>query len=128
MLWLSSRPDEPQFGDGRDFGLDLESAIDAIYHCLHEHSRCGCLKPAVGMLLDAARDHAIDLAASWMIDDSDHDIAAGKRAGCKTVRLAAKDQKANLVAASLLDAVHQILTQEEAAETGAASREPISST
>jgi D-glycero-D-manno-heptose 1,7-bisphosphate phosphatase len=46
---------------------------------------CDCRKPAPGMLLDAARALAIDLSVSWMVGDTDADIAAGKAAGCMTL-------------------------------------------
>ncbi len=46
---------------------------------------CDCRKPAPGMLLDAARELKIDVAASWMIGDTDADVAAGRAAGCRTV-------------------------------------------
>ncbi len=46
---------------------------------------CPCRKPAPGMLLDAAAELALDLGASWMIGDTDADVQAGRRAGCKTV-------------------------------------------
>jgi D-glycero-D-manno-heptose 1,7-bisphosphate phosphatase len=46
---------------------------------------CSCRKPAPGMLLDAAAELGIDLSASWMIGDTDADVAAGKAAGCRTV-------------------------------------------
>jgi len=46
---------------------------------------CECRKPLPGLLLDAARRHAIDLASSWMIGDILDDIEAGTRAGCRTV-------------------------------------------
>jgi D-glycero-D-manno-heptose 1,7-bisphosphate phosphatase len=46
---------------------------------------CGCRKPAPGMLLDAARANDIDLAASWMIGDTDADVLAGAAAGARTV-------------------------------------------
>jgi D-glycero-D-manno-heptose 1,7-bisphosphate phosphatase len=42
-------------------------------------------KPEPGMLLDAARDLALDLAGSWMIGDRWRDIDCGKRAGARTV-------------------------------------------
>jgi D-glycero-D-manno-heptose 1,7-bisphosphate phosphatase len=47
--------------------------------------RCDCRKPAPGMLLDAARELEIDLAASWMLGDTDSDMQAGAAAGCRTV-------------------------------------------
>jgi D-glycero-D-manno-heptose 1,7-bisphosphate phosphatase len=42
-------------------------------------------KPAPGMLLQAARDFALDLPACYMIGDKIDDILAGKRAGCRTM-------------------------------------------
>ena len=46
---------------------------------------CECRKPAPGMLLDAARAHSIDLAASWTIGDSDADVEAGRAAGTRAI-------------------------------------------
>ena len=37
------------------------------------------------MILDAAKEHAIDLTRSYMIGDRWRDIEAGKAAGCKTI-------------------------------------------
>ena len=39
------------------------------------------------MLLEAAADHHLDLARSWMIGDSERDMEAGRRAGCRSVLL-----------------------------------------
>lgn len=60
-----------------------------IYHCPHhpsgsvpEYARtCDCRKPAPGMILRAAREHGIDLAASIMVGDKDSDLAAARAAG-----------------------------------------------
>lgn len=60
--------------------------------CPHEEGRCTCRKPQPGMLLDAAREHDIDLAASWMVGDSERDIEAGRRAGCRTIRVCGDDE------------------------------------
>jgi D-glycero-D-manno-heptose 1,7-bisphosphate phosphatase len=49
---------------------------------------CDCRKPAPGMLLDAAREHGVDLHASWMIGDSDADVSAGRTAGARTILVA----------------------------------------
>lgn len=46
---------------------------------------CDCRKPAPGMLLEAARELDLDLGSSWMIGDTDDDVAAGAAAGCRTV-------------------------------------------
>ncbi len=91
------------------------AAITKIYFCPHEKQpACNCRKPSPGMLLTAAQDHEIDLNKSWMIGDSDIDVEAGKNAGCKTVRIVKWDEPGNggadLVAKSLFDAVHQVLS------------------
>ena len=69
------------------------------------------------MLLLAAREHAIDLSRSWMIGDSEKDVEAGRSAGCRTVRIlragATANGNADVLARSLLEAVHQILTLED---------------
>lgn len=67
--------------------------LSGFYYCPHhpegtvsEYSiECMCRKPQPGMLLQAAADHHIDLAASWMIGDILNDVEAGNRAGCKTI-------------------------------------------
>lgn len=46
---------------------------------------CDCRKPAPGMLLRACRALDLDLRRSWMIGDTDTDVAAGVAAGCHTV-------------------------------------------
>lgn len=69
------------------------AAPDAFRVCLHhpegvvpELTRaCDCRKPAPGMLLDAAAELDLDLNASWMIGDTDADVAAGAAAGCRTI-------------------------------------------
>lgn len=49
--------------------------------------QCDCRKPAPGLLQRAAREHGLDLGASWMVGDILDDIEAGRRAGCSTVLL-----------------------------------------
>ena len=46
---------------------------------------CECRKPRPGMLLRAAEALGLDLDASWMVGDRPSDVAAGARAGCRTV-------------------------------------------
>lgn len=60
--------------------------IDAYYFCPHgPDAGCACRKPRPGMLLQAAREHGIDLARSWMIGDKPSDVEAGRAAGCRTI-------------------------------------------
>ena len=68
------------------------SRVDAWYYCPHHPSGrgsyslpCRCRKPLPGMLLEAARRHGIDLAASVMIGDKMADVEAGLAAGCGTI-------------------------------------------
>jgi D-glycero-D-manno-heptose 1,7-bisphosphate phosphatase len=68
------------------------------------------------MLLDAARKYQLDLAASWMIGDSEVDVEAGRNAGCKTARLLESDvveDKADVVASSLHEVIDRILRLEK---------------
>jgi len=68
-------------------------ALDAQYFCPHHPDatlaryrvECECRKPRPGMLLRAAHDLSLNLSASFMVGDRISDIAAGKRAGCRTI-------------------------------------------
>lgn len=55
--------------------------------CPHDAGECECRKPAPGMLKAMAVKHGLDLASSWMVGDAETDIEAGKRAGCRTIRV-----------------------------------------
>lgn len=73
----------------REQGVTLAASRLCMHH---EHGvvpglsgPCDCRKPAPGMLIDAARALAVDLRTSWMVGDTDADIAAGKAAGCRTL-------------------------------------------
>jgi len=59
--------------------------IDDIFYCPHYDDNCSCRKPNPGMILEAAKKYNIDLSKSWVIGDSERDIEAGRRAGCKTI-------------------------------------------
>ena len=73
--------------------------IDAFYYCPHHPHKgyageipelkidCDCRKPKPGMLLRAARELHIDLAASYMVGDGENDILAGNSAGCRSILL-----------------------------------------
>jgi D-glycero-D-manno-heptose 1,7-bisphosphate phosphatase len=67
------------------------TSVDAYYLCPHhplhgsgDYRRdCGCRKPLPGMLVEAAGDFSIDLAASYVVGDKLADVAAGFAAGCR---------------------------------------------
>ncbi len=60
--------------------------IDGVYVCPHEAGTCTCRKPEIGLFLQAERDFAIDKPSSWMVGDSDSDVAAGRRYGVRTIK------------------------------------------
>jgi D-glycero-D-manno-heptose 1,7-bisphosphate phosphatase len=67
-----------------DQGIDIAAVYFCPHHAEHgvgKHRReCARRKPNPGMLLDAAREHAIDLSRSLLIGDKESDIEAGRRA------------------------------------------------
>jgi D-glycero-D-manno-heptose 1,7-bisphosphate phosphatase len=73
---------------------DQGTGIDALYFCptkpttddpavVEDPDR----KPGPGMLRRAAREHGLDLGASWMVGDSLGDMLAGRNAGCRATVL-----------------------------------------
>jgi D-glycero-D-manno-heptose 1,7-bisphosphate phosphatase len=66
--------------------------IDRSYYCTHGlDDGCDCRKPRPGLLLRAGAELKLDLSRSWMIGDSDTDCEAGRRAGCRTVKVKPTD-------------------------------------
>ena len=60
--------------------------LDDIRVCYHDDADlCLCRKPKPGMLLQAAREHGIGLAQSFIVGDRWRDIEAGRQAGCATI-------------------------------------------
>lgn len=67
--------------------------LDGFYYCPHHPNgqvahyavECMCRQPLPGMLMQAAREHDIDLSVSWMMGNMLHDVEAGNRAGCRTI-------------------------------------------
>ncbi|MBX3745125.1 MAG: HAD family hydrolase [Verrucomicrobiae bacterium] len=67
--------------------------LDGLYFCPHHPEAtveayrldCDCRKPRPGLLLRGAADHAVELTASFLVGDRLTDVAAGARAGCRTV-------------------------------------------
>jgi D-glycero-D-manno-heptose 1,7-bisphosphate phosphatase len=73
-----------------------DAVLDDFRLCLHHPNgvhpalsvECDCRKPRPGLLIAAARDHGVDLPASWMVGDVDADVLAGEAAGCRTILIA----------------------------------------
>lgn len=112
-----------QRGVGR--GLMTEQTLQAIHDRLHrELAQAGLAvrdvvyctaddhtdprrKPNPGMLLEAAERHGLDLGRSWMVGDSETDVQAGRRAGCRTVLVRA--------GSGATEADHRLASMEELA-------------
>ncbi len=85
--------------------------LDDIYVCPHDrHEGCGCRKPDPGLLDQANRDQPVDWAASFLVGDSDSDIAAGRARAVTTIKVAGDgDGRADWIVADLPAAVARIL-------------------
>lgn len=58
------------------------AVITDSYYCPHAAAdACACRKPQAGLLLQAAQEHDIDLAASFFVGDTDTDARAARAAG-----------------------------------------------
>jgi D-glycero-D-manno-heptose 1,7-bisphosphate phosphatase len=74
-----------QLGDG---------LIDATYFCPDvpgQHS--SCRKPAPGMIVEATREHQIDIFRSFLIGDKEIDVECGRNAGVHTIRVKTGPQR-----------------------------------
>jgi len=92
LLVVTNQPDVARGKQSRQTieamhqALAARLPLDDILVCYHtDQDRCDCRKPMPGMLLEAAKKHNIDLAASFMVGDRWRDIEAGYNAGCKTI-------------------------------------------
>lgn len=97
--------------------------IDAIYFCPHKSEDvCECRKPNPGMLERAAREHGLDLAASWVVGDRYADLEMAHAAGARGILVltgygrgeydlhrSAWPKQPDLVSENLKDAVQHIL-------------------
>jgi D-glycero-D-manno-heptose 1,7-bisphosphate phosphatase len=73
-----------QLGDG---------LVDATYFCPDppgQHSTCR--KPAPGMVVQATRDHQIDVSRSFLIGDKEIDVECAHNAGVRAIRVRTGNQ------------------------------------
>jgi D-glycero-D-manno-heptose 1,7-bisphosphate phosphatase len=97
--------------------------IDSIYFCPHKsEDECECRKPNPGLLQQAAREHGLDLRASWVIGDRYADLEMAHTAGARGMLVmtgygrgeyehyrSTWSRQPDALAANLSDAVRQIL-------------------
>ena len=103
--------------------------LDAEYHCPlapGDPDPHGDRKPGAGMFLRAAREHGLDLAASWYVGDRVRDVAPARELGGRGILVRSPESELGdvhlagvAVVDSLVDAVDLILgspPRREAAE------------
>lgn len=104
----------------------LVSALDEagvrvadFFYCFHHpkgvipalSGPCDCRKPSPYFLKQAQQAHDLDMAQSWMVGDRETDIACGRAAGTKTIRIAQDgDAAATRTAPDLRAAARIIVT------------------
>ena len=90
--------------------------IDATYYCPDlPDAASKRRKPEPGMVLEAAAEHGIDLAASFFVGDREPDIECGRRAGTRSILVrtgygARETCAADWVCADAVAAVETILS------------------
>lgn len=91
--------------------------LDDVYFCPHhpEHGlgaykkECPDRKPGPGLILRAAQDYDVDLAASLLIGNQETDMQAGHRAGVGTLLLLTQESFPHYgTVASLRDAIRML--------------------
>ena len=91
--------------------------IDATYFCADVPGTPSTRrKPEPGMLLEAARDFEIDLAASYLVGDKSADIECGRRAGTRTILVrtgygAEQECQPDFIAEDVVEAIRKILKE-----------------
>lgn len=70
-------------------GIPITDVRYCPHHPVHGKGeylqQCHCRKPNPGMIIDAAKQHNIDVSQSVMVGDKDSDMQAGSRAGIPTL-------------------------------------------
>lgn len=98
--------------------------IDDVKLCLHtDADGCGCRKPRPGMILEAARERAIDLSGSYLVGDRWRDVGAAHAAGCAAFFIdygygEKMPDKPYVAVKSLEQAAHHILQRSQAGSCG----------
>jgi histidinol-phosphate phosphatase family protein len=97
---------------------ELLGPFDTWQVCVHgEADGCPCRKPAPGLVRQAAEELGVDPSRCVVIGDTGADVEAARAAGARGVLVPAartrpeEVRQAELVAASLVDAVDLVMTE-----------------
>lgn len=92
LIVVTNQPDVAKGTQRRDVVETMHERLKAalplteIRVCYHQDSSgCSCRKPKPGLLLEAAEQHDLDMARSYMVGDRWRDIDCGRAAGCYTI-------------------------------------------
>ncbi len=92
LVVVTNQPDVARGTQSRDTVEQMNEIltsllpIDDVFVCYHiDEDNCNCRKPSPGLLLQAAKEHGIDLYRSFMVGDRWRDVEAGYNAGCETI-------------------------------------------
>jgi D-glycero-D-manno-heptose 1,7-bisphosphate phosphatase len=92
-----------------------EGLIDATYYCADPPGvASNRRKPEPGMVLEAAKEHSLDLERSFFIGDKSADIECGRRAGTHTIQVltgygSAQQAGADFTTADVIQAISLVL-------------------
>jgi D-glycero-D-manno-heptose 1,7-bisphosphate phosphatase len=91
LVLITNQPDvergiTPQaFVDELNEKYRREFSFDGVYCCTASSNSDPMKKPNPGMLLKAAQDLNLDLSRSFFLGDTDRDVVAAQRAGCRSI-------------------------------------------
>jgi len=96
LIVVTNQPDVGRGKQSREtveaMHLKMQSALPSLdrieicYHAGEPHSEpCDCRKPRPGLILRAAAELEIDLAASYVIGDRWRDVDCARAAGCRSI-------------------------------------------
>jgi len=81
---------------------EIGAHVDGFYICPHgDEDRCACRKPEPGLILRAAQEWNVDLAASFLIGDDARDVEAARRAGVRARQIASDASLSQALAETL---------------------------
>ena len=94
--------------------------LSGLYFCPHApDANCNCRKPALGLMTKAASELGFAPASAIVIGDKESDIEFGRRAGAKTILIAADQSKVafrfapDIIAANLLEAARAVASSKD---------------
>jgi D-glycero-D-manno-heptose 1,7-bisphosphate phosphatase len=94
--------------------------LDGVYYCADVDEGSAFRKPNIGMIQRALQDHPeVDISSSYLVGDSESDMLAGLRAGCRSLLVGSSSMAGGPALAAFPDlagAVSYILA--EAAKDG----------